>query len=178
MGGRFAFINFCLSHDMNLLAPLLTLVREGEMRIRLGCGLLCLSIIAITINASAQSLQEQALCAKQAKIAFEEYSGDPKASGPNKITNDYESHYNPKLNRCFIAIDTTERMGQEYFTTALLMDAFERRVYASYGWMSHTGEKYWEVPPTTCELTPSTKEQTHCSSKDEYDAFVAKYMEE
>jgi len=141
------------------------------MRMRL--GVLCLLLTAT--GASAQSLEQQAICAKQARIAFEEYSGDPKSSGRNKITNDYESHYNPKLNRCFIAIDTTEPMGKEVFVTALLMDAFERRVYAS---SSRTGKKYWEVPPTTCDLTPTSQDKRTCSSKDEYDAFVAKYMEE
>jgi hypothetical protein len=43
---------------------------EAAMRLRL--GLVCLSLI-ITTNVSAQSLQEQFICAKQAKIAFEKY---------------------------------------------------------------------------------------------------------
>jgi len=39
-------------------------------------------------------------------------------------------------------------------------------------------KKYWEVPPTTCELIPTSREKTICSSRDEFDAFVSKYMEE
>jgi hypothetical protein len=80
---------------------------EAEMRIRL--GLLCLLLTATA--ASAQSLEQQAICAKQAKVAFEEYSSDPKASSSEKLTNDYESHYNPKLNRCFIAYFREELKG-------------------------------------------------------------------
>ena len=143
------------------------------MRIRL--GILCLLLTATT--ASARSLEQQAICAKQAKVAFEEYSADPKSSGPKKLTNDYESHYNPKLNRRLMAIQTTELMGKETYVTALLMDAFQRHVYAAFNWLSHEGKEYGEAP-IICQLTPTSQTQTHCSSKDEYDAFVAKYMEE
>jgi hypothetical protein len=146
------------------------------MRIRL--GLLCLLLTATT--ASAQSLEQQAICAKQAKVAYDQYNNDPSnAFGLLKpITSGYENHYNTKLNKCFIAIESVDQMGEESLTTAVLMDAFEHRIYANYSWSTRVDKK-WEVPPpTTCDLIPSTKDQTHCSSKAEYDAFVAKYMEE
>ena len=140
---------------------------EGEMRIRL--GVLCLLLIAS--GASAQSLEEQAICTKQAKVVFEEHTAGH--TGKDNITNDYQSHYNPKLYRCFITVEMHERKGHEFFVEALLMDAFERHVYAVYVGVSREGKE-----STTCDLAPPSEEQTHCSSKDEYDAFVAKYMEE
>jgi len=67
---------------------------------------------------------------------------------------------------------------KEFFNGAQLTDAFERRIFATYGWTSQAGKKYWEVPPRTCELTPTSHETINCSSKEEFDAFVAKYMEQ
>ena len=148
------------------------------MRMRLGLiGLL--SIIAIASNASAQSPQEQALCAKQAKAAVEEWNGGT-GPQPNVIPmgQDYQSHYNTKLNRCLVSIEAHDQVGKQSVTSALLMDAFEHRVFAQYGWGSREGKDYWEVPPETCVLSPTPRDKRACSSKDEYDAFVAKYMKE
>lgn len=131
-------------------------------------------ISAVSSAAWGQSLQQQEACARQAKLAFEEYN----SLNHNPLA-DYQSHYNTKLNKCLILID--DQMvpsGKEFLTTAMLMDAFERRVYGSYSWRSQPNKKYWEVPPITCELIPTTREKTFCRSRDEFDAFVSKYMEE
>ena len=63
-------------------------------------------------------------------------------------------------------------------TSVVLMDAYERRVYAQYMWSTKTGKKYWEIPPMQCDVTPTAKQTTTCSSRDEFDGFVAKYMED
>jgi hypothetical protein len=71
------------------------------MRIRL--GVLCLLLTAT--GASAQSLEQQAICTKQARIAFEDYNADYSNSGlPKLVSSDYRNHYNTKLNKCLIAI--------------------------------------------------------------------------
>ena len=57
------------------------------------------------------------------------------------------------------------------------MDAFEQRTYASYFWAADAVKKYWEVPPKVCELIPSFREKRSCSSDDEFEEFVATYME-
>jgi hypothetical protein len=38
--------------------------------------------------------------------------------------------------------------------------------------------KYWEVKPSSCELTPTLREKSYCSTREEFDAFVALYLEE
>jgi hypothetical protein len=68
--------------------------------------------------------------------------------------------------------------ANEQNVTVYLTDAYERRIYANYQWISRPNKKYWEVPPSTCELIPSLKEKRHCNSREEFDAFVADYMEE
>jgi hypothetical protein len=144
---------------------------------RLCLGVLCLLLTATT--ASAQSLEQQGVCAKQAKIAFDEWNADYTTNKlPKPVTIDYQSHYNTKLNKCLIYIEATQPAGQGFLTTAVLMDAFERRVYASYAWSTRPNKKYWEVPPTNSDLIPTSQDKRTCTSKDEFDAFVAKYMEE
>src|SRR6516225_1115553 len=71
-------------------------------------------------------------------------------------------------------IEATRSTGQQFVTSAVLMDAFERRVYAKY-----SGSQINSInigSPTTCDLIPTSRTKTHCSSKNEWDAFVAKYM--
>jgi len=96
-----------------------------------------------------------------------------------RMSADYQSHYNTKLGKCLMLVETTDMLfGSQFTTTAYVMDANERRQYATYGWTSRQGKKYWEVPPTTCELTPSLRDKRFCSSREEFDAFAASYMEE
>ena len=61
---------------------------------------------------------------------------------------------------------------------ATLTDAYERRVYAIYIWIGQENKKHSEVPPIVCELIPSIADKRNCTSREEFDAFVAGYMEE
>jgi hypothetical protein len=75
-------------------------------------------------------------------------------------------------------VETTEMMGSAPSANAYVMDANERRMYASYFWMNLGAKKYWEVPPTTCELTPSLREKKSCTSREEFDHLISSYMEQ
>jgi hypothetical protein len=145
-------------------------------------------ILAVsTMIARGQSLEQQTMRAKQAKIAFEENNGDNERLEFQlqlkiaPIGSDYRSHYNPKLNKCFVLIErTVETGGGEISITSQLMDGFERRIFATYSWTS-TKEGYEDgetLPPTTCELKPTPPGLTICFSRKQFDAFVSKYMEE
>jgi hypothetical protein len=59
-----------------------------------------------------------------------------------------------------------------------LTDPFDQRVYAAYAWKADAVKKYWEVPPVICELIPSHSEKRNCTSDEEFEAFVAPYLEE
>jgi len=131
--------------------------------------------IALTIAASAtmaqgQSLQEQATCAQQAKAAFQDYK---EGAPPGSI--DYQSHYNKALSRCFILVKQMSELNKQVLMATQLYDATERRVLASYIQQSKEGKKY----QLNCELKPTSQErETICKSKQEFDAFVSKYMEQ
>jgi hypothetical protein len=130
----------------------------------------------------AQSLNQQARCAAQSQKAFLEWQRDfksgPAANLASLVSSDYQSHYNTKLNKCLLLIEATSMLGNQSSNSALLMDAYERRPYASYLWISRENKKYWEVPPTGCELLPSLREKRNCTTREGFDAFVADYMEE
>ena len=89
------------------------------MRMRL--GLICL-VIAIASNASAKSLQEQALCAKQAETAYQAYNNAGSVPGLRVESSWHQSHYNKKLNRCLIFVDQMYQYNGETSITAQLFD--------------------------------------------------------
>jgi hypothetical protein len=125
-----------------------------------------------------QTLDLQATCATQAKKVFQEWETEAKGFGSKRVSADYQSHYNTKIKKCLVLINTLDQVGGEFLTGINLLDAFERRYYASYGWSSKPGKKYWEVPPLICELIPSSRQKKICTTQEEFEAFVAEYMEE
>ena len=144
-------------------------------------GVLLFSATALTTSATAQSLAEQERCAVQAKTAFQAWETDQKTGdrqfGTSLVSADYQSHFNIKSQKCLMLIESSSQLGKQFSNQALLVDANERRVYAYYLWISHEGKKYWEVPPATCDLIPSLREKNTCSTRDEFDEFVAGYLE-
>jgi hypothetical protein len=130
--------------------------------------------IAIITAASAtmaqgQSPQEQATCAQQAKAAFQDY----KEGAPSGFS-DYQSHYNKELNKCFILINQKSKLNGQPVMAIELHDAVERHWLASYAQLTKEGKEYL----LNCELKPTIQEkEIICKSKQEFDAFVSKYME-
>jgi hypothetical protein len=49
-------------------------------------------------------------------------------------------------------------------------------VAAYYLWMTRKGKQYWEVPPMTCELTPTLAEKQLCENREQFDALVTPFM--
>jgi hypothetical protein len=131
--------------------------------------------IALTIAASAtmaqgQTLQEQATCAQQAKAAFQDYK-----EGAPPGFSDYQSHYNKELNKCFILINQKSELNGQPVMATELHDAVERRWLASWTQLTKEGKEY----VLNCELKPASQEkETICKSKQEFDAFVSKYMQQ
>jgi hypothetical protein len=125
--------------------------------------------------AHSQSLDQQATCAAQAKRALHEYSTENKEL-VDKLGMIGRSHYNPKINRCLILTDNTYSYGIYLSNHVVLWDALERRIYAS--WLSQTASPTDLVEVVTCELTRNFKDRENCTTREEFDAFVAEYMEE
>jgi hypothetical protein len=114
-------------------------------------------------------------CAAKAKSVFEAMGYKEMQTGVN--TDSWQSHYNPKLSKCFMTVESTGVSNETQFISRILLDAFERRIYGQYTWTSRKDKKYWEVPPMLCVLSESSSSEQNCKSEDEYKAFVAKYIE-
>jgi hypothetical protein len=98
----------------------------------------------------------------------------------------YQSHYNTKLNRCLMLTTDLHALQDDNVEVVTLVDANERRKYATYQEMqSHeavakdlqTGTKT-SGKVLSCKLAPSIRHETTCKNREEFEAFVAKYMEE
>jgi hypothetical protein len=114
-------------------------------------------------------------CAAQAKSVFQTMGYKEMQIGVN--TDSWQSHYNTKLGKCFMTVESTGVSNETQFVSRILLDAFERRIYGQYTWTSRKDKKYWEVPPMLCVLTQSSMSEQTCKSEGEYKAFVAKYIE-
>lgn len=148
--------------------------------------LLAISLSAYGTVAHSQSLAVQQQCAAQARKAFQELEKENRAefnpsTSVNRGIGDYQSHYNPKLDRCLMLIQrrspiplSTDNSDQQ--RQWIMIDANERRYYAVYV------ETQLAAEPTPrldkCELVPGMRLKTVCKSRDEFDAFVATYMEQ
>ena len=107
-------------------------------------------------------------CAAEADRFFKFWNNDPNS------TSRYESHYNPSRKECFVLIldsDVSSNNQSENYLELTLFDAVERRQYAYlFNW-----KKPGELP--ICTLMPSESENKACDSHEEFNAFVANYME-
>ena len=57
-----------------------------------------------------------------------------------------------------------------------LLDAYEQKSLAAYGWQSKTDKPYSEVRPFICTLWRSSGEKAKCQSDEEFERFVATYL--
>ncbi len=83
------------------------------------------------------------------------------------------------MNKCFIEVESNDwkTAPGTVFTSRVVSDAFEGKVYAHYLWRSDKVKKYWEVPPLQCAVTLPSGEEKNCHSSDEFDALVKEYLE-
>ena len=141
------------------------------MRATVGVAVTIIITAASGATAWGQSLKAQVVCAAQAERAYQVYKNAAFVPGFKFGSGDYQSHFNTKLNKCLILINQIYQYNGETMTTSQLSDAFERRVLANYSLNQKNNI-------LDCELTPTLDKTANCLSRAEFDAFVAKYMEQ
>jgi hypothetical protein len=141
--------------------------------------------VACGTIAHSQSLDVQERCASQARKAFQEQEDENRARSNQstliqKGVSNYQSHYHTKLDRCLMLIDrrsfvplSTNLSDQQ--RQSVLVDANERRHYAIYIETQLAVETKPRID--LCELVPGMRLKTVCKTREEFDAFVATYME-
>jgi len=117
------------------------------------------------------AMQEK--CSAQADKVFREL-GYKQTGSRDNISEVLQSHFNPRLGKCFMTIET---FGRDLSQNRFLLDAFEQREYAEYFWTVDKVKKYWENPPKMCKEIPSSGDERPCHSDDDYKTIVKRYME-
>jgi len=118
------------------------------------------------------NLDAQAKCAQQARIAFSESGLDKQAM------RGYTNHYNQRLNKCFVKLNSLKGEGKGLATYKQVQDAFEGKSYAEYFSANIKGEPVWSVKPTVCLVTMQSGEEKYCESDKEFEELVRVYMEQ
>jgi hypothetical protein len=143
-------------------------------------------LFAVSGHAYAQStLTLQEKCANEARENFEKkYCGDQSQIYPSGCFVvdlfgtyywSYESHYNKKLDKCFLlAHGHTYYKGLPTFNDYSLIDVFEWKVYAIY--FARTGyDKNLSLYPDVAECSVGDKQ---CKSLEEFGNLIRAYMKE
>jgi hypothetical protein len=148
--------------------------------------LLAIGFVACGAVARAETLDVQERCAWQARRAFQELESENRAEFRPSASirpgvSDYQSHYNTKLDRCLMLIHRKTFVPlsanlSDQQRQSVLVDANERRYYAIYIESQLAAEPNPRLD--TCELIPGMRLKTTCKSREEFDAYVANYIEQ
>lgn len=101
----------------------------------------------------------QRRCAVDAQTQFRELSKSVNGAA-------YESHYNAKLNRCFVLVSTG--------AGKTLADAVGGHVLAAYE--EHIADS-GQIEMQFCNISPTSSDVEVCKTEAQFDQFVAQYME-
>ena len=108
-------------------------------------------------------------CFRQALIFFNELKA-PAAS--------FTNHYNGDLEKCFVLVESvvdSKTFRGRTETSKDVYDAYERKPYAVFRWVSDPAKKYWEVPPTYCSVWTRPGVEKSCHSEHEWDELARPY---
>ena len=125
------------------------------------------------LTSSKEEYELQERCGKHCEEVFNkkfpsESYGDE--NGGQWISN-YESHYNRKLNKCFILVTSTRYAKDDTYLDKVLVEVNSNK---EYGVCSGKKERGQLVPPVIfCNVL-----ENRCQSESEWDAIVKPYMEE
>jgi hypothetical protein len=140
---------------------------EGKMKL---CPILIFMLVASLASVGQQARQatlaQQKMCDQQARKSFHESNPTPQ----HFLTFEYTSHYDPKMNVCYVEKEFAGYIGKSESLTVswAVWDAFEGRGYASY----------IKVGPDVmdCEITRPGHPIEWCKTGDEFEDLVQKYF--
>jgi hypothetical protein len=136
----------------------------------------CLGLAAMTLPALADSpSHSESSCATEALASAKNYEHEQgiiwgKLGG---VIRDFrhEHHFDAWKGRCLLEVDFKIAQKDAIVTTRFLVDAFERRIYATfYGTAPKANEQQAHV--MTCNYGFAYNEAGHCTSEGEYDSVV------
>ncbi len=127
-------------------------------------------------ESSRPSLAQQKMCAEQAQKTFDDYKVETRSMADQIVRLDYTSHFDPRRNVCYVRIQHINLAGGVSTTSTFVLDAFERRIFANYGWSNPQHRPASEVTPLICEVHPPNQDKITCGSGDEFNALAEKWF--
>ena len=129
-----------------------------------------LSVLSFLIAGIAQAqeprlatLAQQKMCADQARKFFL----DPQMECKN--FTEYSSHYDAKVNVCYVMIRSDIVGGGKHSVAFQIFDAFE-------GVERGSMQSYIDGPPYSCSVRPSGQRRIYCKTEEEFDVLVMKHF--
>jgi hypothetical protein len=116
----------------------------------------------------------------QATRTFEELHANAQVG--QTLLDQYKSHYYTITGKCLMLVErnyveAVAPAREDFHVLASLIDANDRRQYAAYEQISHLNAPVPSATTPLCELTPGVGEERKCTTRREFDAFVAGYLE-
>ena len=122
--------------------------------------------LAMQVNAAKWEREQQ--CSTRAEHFFNGSSWSEKNTGAW-----YENHFNSRLNRCYILVNSRTSQGNSVFLYRVLMDVNDGKDIARYSKEVPYGKADYEGKPFVCALL-----EKFCQTDEDFDAFVKSYMED
>lgn len=121
-------------------------------------------------NNISVSYETNQKCSKDSDVYFKLNNFDPDNTA-------YENHYNARLGKCFISIESVKIVKDGIERYKNLIDVLEKK---EYGYYLYTGKGTMEFKPSWCFLRPTGNkaDEIACNNLGEYDTFTRKYMED
>ena len=112
-------------------------------------------------------------CGKTSRDAFRrEWQEGAASTEDGLMTAGFASHYNVKLDACFLLLTVSEGTASSNTLSKRLFDINERELYGEYSGVV-TSALTTVGLPATCRVAGF-----YCASRGEWDVLVARYMEE
>ena len=121
--------------------------------------------LAVELNSAKWEREQQ--CSARAEHFFNESSWSEKNSGAW-----YENHFNHKMNKCLILVQSNSSMGTSLLRDKTLLDVNDGKALALWGKTVSLGVHDSMVKPILCKLLDKD-----CQTDEEFDAFVKSYMD-
>ncbi len=115
-------------------------------------------------------------CEFRANIAFREWFELRKAEAQfwnedvDNLTADYHGYYSGRLQSCLILVEESASSKRGLERVSFVVDITGQREYAYY--LADNNEV------VVCELKPAINHQSFCKTRNEFDDFIAAYMDE
>ena len=87
-----------------------------------------------------------------------------------KLTADYHSYYSSRLRHCLVLVEESASSKRGLERVSFVVDITEQREYAYY--LADNNDV------VVCELKPAITHETFCKTRNEFDNFIAAYMDE